>query len=81
MDELGGWLTECGVQSSAASFACLPASETSGFAWHEEALGSIFKCCHLRALQLASWGERGWTRLEAWQVPGGGGHLFGKLQN
>ena len=57
MDELGR-LTECGVQSSAASFACLPASETSGFAWHEEALGSIFKCCHF---QHSSWlhGERG----------------------
>lgn len=72
VDELGG-LTECGVQSSAASFACLPSSETSGFARHEEALGSIFKCCHLPALQLASWGERGWTRLGAWQAPGGGG--------
>lgn len=75
VDELGG-LTECGVQPSAASFACLPSSETSGFARHEEALGSIFKCCHLPALQLASWGERGWTRLGAWQAPGWGGAAF-----
>lgn len=78
MDELGG-LIECGVQSSAASFACLPASETSGFAWHKEALGSIFKCCHLPALQLASWGEgmdQAGSLAGPWSRGGGGGIVW-----
>lgn len=66
--DVGGGRTKCGVRSSAASFACLPSSGTSGLAQHKAALGNILKGCHLPALQLASPGEGGWTRLGGWQA-------------
>lgn len=77
--KVGAWrrLKKRGVQSSAAaSLARLPSSETSGCVQHEAALGNILKRCHLPALQLAPWGERGWTRLRAWQAHGGGAFVW-----
>lgn len=60
-----GVLTKHGGPSSAAPFACLPSSGTSGSAPHGAALGSGFECPHLPALQLASWGGRRWASLVA----------------
>lgn len=65
---MGGGLTKCGVQSSAASFACLLSSGASPFAQHEAALGNFLKRCHLPALQLALEGKKGWTGLGAWKA-------------
>lgn len=65
---MGGGLTKCGVQSSAASFACLSSSGASRFAQHEAALGNFLKRCHLPALQLSLEGEKAWTGLGAWKA-------------
>lgn len=69
---ISGRLAKHGVQSSAASFACLPSSGTAGFAQHEAALGNLFKCCHLPALQLPSWGKRGMDQAGSLAGPQGG---------